>query len=139
MKAQRTEMPRFFLSKRCKQGNKTRRGGAWGAPPRQFNFPNLAPSGFIGVPVRIDGREVLPLFGQVFQRENGGHGANRHASAAINALYWAYIKLGFAFVGWFILARVNAIDGANVHASGIFGADARLSYNVGHHDLLISI
>src|ERR1700730_9542901 len=132
-------MPWFFCGRDATWGIKQKRGGAWGAPPRQFALASVAPSGFIGVPVRVDGREVLPFLGQVFQRENGGHGANRHASAAINALYGAYIKLGFALVGWFILARMDAIDRAHVHASGIFGANARLSYNVGHHDLLISI
>src|ERR1700681_4055450 len=132
-------MPWRFGRGEMQAGEKTRRGGAWGAPPRRFTLANVALSGFIGVPVRVNGGEVLPFLGQVFQRENGGHRANRHASAAINALYGAYIKLGFALVGRFILARVDAIDGAHVHASGIFGANARLSYNVGHHDLLISI
>jgi hypothetical protein len=99
----------------------------------------VAPSGLIGVPVRVNGREVLPLLGQVFQGKNGGNGTNGHASATIDALDWTYIKLGFALISWFILARVDAIDGANIHASGIFGANARLSYDVGHHDLLISI
>ena len=52
-----------FLREKCNLGKKTRRGGAWGAPPRRFTLANVAPSGLIGVPVRVDGGEVLPFLG----------------------------------------------------------------------------
>src|ERR1700686_5441651 len=82
--------------------------------------------------IRINGSVALPLLRQVFESKNGGHRTNRDACAAIDAFHWVDIKLRDAFEAGFILAGVNAIHGANVHARGILGAGARFGDYVSH-------
>jgi hypothetical protein len=42
------------------------------------------------------------------------------------------VQLGFGFECRLILARVDAIHRANIHASSVFGADARFGNYVSH-------
>ena len=61
---------------------------------------------------RVDLRKVLPLLGQVIQRENRGHRADRHTGATVYALDGIDVELrdfieagtailvGRVFLGW---------------------------------------
>src|SRR5450432_694829 len=82
--------------------------------------------------IRVDRCIALPLLRQIFQRENRGYRANRHARAAIDALRGIDEQLLHAFVFRLILARVDAIDRADVNASGVFSADAWLGNHICH-------
>jgi hypothetical protein len=75
---------------------------------------------------------ALPLLGQVLESENGSNRADRDACAAIDTLYRINIKLRHAFEAGFVLARVDAIHRANVHARGILGAGARFGDYISH-------
>ena len=75
-------------------------------------------------------RILLPLLGQVVERENRGHRADRHARAAIDAFNRINVKLGNAVEGGpavvigRVLLGVDAIYGTGVHASRVFRSDA---------------
>ena len=75
-------------------------------------------------------RVLLPLLGQVVQREDRGHRADRHAGAAIDAFHRVNIELGNAIecrpavVIRRVLLGVDAIYGTGVDAGGVFGSDA---------------
>src|SRR5439155_24836484 len=84
------------------------------------------------VPIGVDGSEAVPLFREVFQRENSGHGANRYASATIDAFGRVDIKLSLRLESRLILARMDAVHRADIHARGVFCADARLGNHVSH-------
>src|SRR6266481_2798084 len=86
----------------------------------------------LGVPIGVDGGEALPLFRQVFQGKNGGYRANRNAGATIDAFRRVDIQLLFAVELRLILARVDAVDRADIHARGVFCANARLCDHVSH-------
>jgi hypothetical protein len=76
--------------------------------------------------------EVLPLLGQVVLCENRLDRASRLARSTIDALDWVNIEHFGALKIRLVLARMNAIDRANVDAGSVFGSDAGLSYYVGH-------
>ena len=82
--------------------------------------------------VGVDFRVFGPLFGKIFESEDGGHGANGHAGAAINALIGMDVKLLRALEFRLIFSRVNAIHRANIHACAVFCSDARLGNYVSH-------
>src|SRR5256885_14399338 len=84
------------------------------------------------VPIRVDRRIALPLFRQVFQRENRGHRADRHARAAIDAFRGIDVQLLLGFMLRLVLAGVDAIHRAHIHAGGVLGADARFGDDVSH-------
>jgi hypothetical protein len=65
------------------------------------------------------GREILR---QLCFSENRGGLANRNARPAVNAVYGIDVELGDLGVLGFILARMNAINRANLDALLIFGA-----------------
>src|SRR5580700_8963765 len=75
---------------------------------------------------RILRSEVSPLFRQVFQSENRCNGAHRHAGAAIDAFSWMDVQLLGLRESRLILSWMDTINGAHVHASGVFSSDARL-------------
>ncbi len=83
-------------------------------------------------------REVLPLVGQVIQRENRGDRADRHAGATVYALDGIDVELrdlierGTAVVIGRVLLGMDAIDGAGIDASGVLHPDAGLGDNVRH-------
>jgi len=76
--------------------------------------------------------EFLPLFRQIVQCEDGRDRADRHARAAVDALYRVDIEQLLGCVGRFIFFRVDAIHRARVHASGVLRPDTRLCNHVGH-------
>lgn len=89
----------------------------------------------IGVDLDIFG----PLFGDIFVPEDGFDGAGRLAGSAIDAFIGVDIEHFSGLVFGFILARVDAIDGADIDAGGILGADAGFSDDVnGHYGDLLS-
>ena len=67
--------------------------------------------------ISVDLRVLGPLLGKILEGEDGGHRANRHASAAVNALVGIDVKLLRALELRLVFSRVNAIDGAtSTHA-----------------------
>src|ERR1700730_2180961 len=99
-----------------------------GIPTNTVPRPEL----LFGVPVGVDRSVALPLFGKVFECKNGRHGADGHASATIDAFRRIDVQLLFSLMLGFILARVNAVHRADVHAGAVFGPDARLGNHVSH-------
>src|SRR5207245_6878203 len=67
-----------------------------------------------------------------FERKNSRHRADRDARAAVDAFRGMDIQLRFALEIRFILARMNAIHGADIHTGGVFCADAGLGNHVSH-------
>src|SRR5271169_183421 len=103
--------------------------GAKGSPARQTG--RGATLLFV-VPVRVDGGEILPLFRQILEGEDGRHRADRNASAAVDAFHRADVKHGFSFVRRFILARMDTIHRAYINTGGVLGVDAGFGNYVGH-------
>src|SRR5882724_4379177 len=91
-----------------------------------------AKSLLLGVPIRIQRRERLPLLRQIFQRENRSHRTYRHTRPTIDALHRIDIQLCHAFVFRFIFARVDAVHRAHIHASAVLGAYTRLGNHICH-------
>ena len=89
-----------------------------GTPHKNPNAPiavfGRCGSALLGVPVRVDRREALPLLRQILQRKNRRHRADRNAGTAVDALHGADIQLRFGLEFGFVLPRVDAIDGTNV-------------------------
>ena len=81
--------------------------------------------------VRLDeaGLRLRGRFGTVV---DGGDGAGRHAGAAVDALLWMDVEDRRLVELGFVLAGVNAIDGADVDARSVFRVDARISNDEGH-------
>jgi hypothetical protein len=77
-------------------------------------------------------RERGPFLRQVVKRKDGGHGTNRHTGPAIDALDRINVEHWNVGEVAFILTRVDTINRANVHASGVLGVDAGFSDNIGH-------
>src|SRR5207344_3446681 len=75
-------------------------------------------------PFGVDGRELLPLTGELLVREDRGDGADRHAGVAIHAL----IRLDVEHPR----ALVDAVDRALVDARLVLDVDARFGDDVGH-------
>src|SRR4026207_857279 len=85
------------------------------------------------VPVGVDLNELLPLIRNRRLLKDRFHGANRLASAAVNAFFGIDIELIFLFEFFgLVFGRVDAIDRTDVNTRGIFGVDAGLSNDVGH-------
>src|SRR5690606_2108536 len=66
----------------------------------------------------------LPLAGNVDLREDRVDRAGRHAGPAVDALLGVDVEL--------VLGLVDALDGTDVDARGVLGADARLGDDVSH-------
>src|SRR5262249_41844486 len=80
--------------------------------------------------------EVFPLFGQVVLGEDRLDGTGRLARSTVDALGRVDIEhLGALEIG-LILARMNAVDRADVYTSGVLGPDAGLGYYVSHKSSL---
>src|SRR6185437_3968466 len=80
----------------------------------------------------VDLHVVLPLVRQVVGCIDGRHRADWHTGAAVDALHRINIELLRSFVLRFPFARMDAVHGAGIHASSVFGPDARFSNDVGH-------
>jgi hypothetical protein len=75
--------------------------------------------------VGVLSNEALPFFRHVRLKKDSRHRAGGHASSAVNAGRWIYEHL--LLCG----ATLNTVNGANIDARQFFGADARLTDNVG--------
>src|SRR5260370_10001179 len=90
------------------------------------------------VEVCVDRRVATPLFGQVFQSEDGSDRADRDAGATVDAFRGIDIELRNLFVLRLILAGMDAINGTHVHAASVFCSDPGLSDYVSHSNVLCS-
>src|SRR5712664_1791879 len=82
--------------------------------------------------LRTNRREVIPFFGEIFERKNSGHRANGYAGATIDAFGRVDVELRFRLESRLVLAGMDAVHRANIYASSVFCADARLGNHVGH-------
>jgi hypothetical protein len=82
--------------------------------------------------VGVNGREVLPLLGEIVFSEDRLDRASRLARAAVDALVGMDVQQLRAFECLFVLARVNAVYGTDVHASRVLRPYAGFSDNVRH-------
>ena len=86
----------------------------------------------------VDLRKVLPLLGQVIQRENRGHWADRHTGSTVDALDGIdvelrdFIEVGTAIIVGRAFLWVDAIYGAGIDAGGVLYSDAGLGNDVRH-------
>src|SRR5579863_557806 len=79
--------------------------------------------------------ELRPLFRQIIECEDGRDWTDRDAGAAVNAFDRIDVEQFRGTVVGLVLLRMNAIHRTRIHASGVFGADARLSDYVGHRSV----
>ena len=112
------------------------RQGCRRAQPRpgraiEVEIRSVQPQAFLEV-VGVDRDVALPLLGHFVEREDRLDRARRHAGAAVDALVGIDVQHLRGLECRFVLAGMDAIDRTDVHARGIFGADARLGNNVGH-------
>src|SRR5580658_9393103 len=77
-------------------------------------------------------REVRPLLRQIVLSENRGNRTNRHASAAIDALYRVDVEHFDGGVLIFVLLRMDAIHRAGVDAGRVLSTDAGFRNYVCH-------
>ena len=84
------------------------------------------------VPIGVDRSEAVPLFREIFESKNSGHGANRYARATIDAFGWVDVELSLRLESRLILARMDAVHRADVDAGGIFGFNAGVSDDERH-------
>src|SRR5258707_441864 len=94
---------------------------------------------FAGLDVAfVQFRILLPLLGEVVERKNCGHRADRYASSAIDALHGIDVKLRdlleaqAAIVVGVIFLWVDAIYRTGIDASGIFCPDAGFGDDICH-------
>ncbi len=69
------------------------------------------------VPISVDRREAIPLFREIFEGENSGHRANGYAGSAIDAFGRVDVELRLGLEGRFVLARMDAVHGADIAVS----------------------
>jgi hypothetical protein len=90
----------------------------------------------LGVALAVDGvglDEVLLMRRcRVDAFVDGRDRARRHAGTAVDALLGMDIHQGRGGILGLILPRVDAVDGAHVHAGGVLGLDTRVSDDEGH-------
>jgi hypothetical protein len=78
------------------------------------------------------------LLGQVIQRKNRGHRANRHTGATVDALDGIdvelrdFIEAGTGIIVGRALLGVDAIYGTGINAGGVFRSDAGFGNDIGH-------
>ena len=90
--------------------------------------------------IRIAGAEdrvgfdeiLLVVRGRVGAVINRGDGARGNAGAAIDALFGVNEEHGRRFELRFILAGMDAVDGAHIHACAVLGADAGVCDDESH-------
>ena len=87
--------------------------------------------------IRVHLREVRPLVRKIVEGEDRRDGADRHASAAIDAFHWIDVQHRFRLEFGIVLLGMNAIDRAGVHARRVFHADTGFRNHIGHR--LISL
>lgn len=88
------------------------------------------------VVVQVDLDVLFPLSREVFLGEDGFDWAFVDAEATVDAGARVDVELGGGGELFFVFGRVDAVDGADIDAGGVFGSDARLSDDVGHNQRL---
>src|SRR6185369_6672534 len=78
----------------------------------------------------------VPLFRCLVEREDGLNRASRHTGAAVDAFVRVNIQHFRRLKRLFVLARMDAVDWADVNARRILGTDARFTNDVRHALLL---
>ena len=86
--------------------------------------------------VQVDLDVLFPLSREVFLGEDGLDWAFVDAEATVDAGARVDVELGGGGEVFFVFGRVDAVDGADIDAGGVFGSDARLSDDVGHNERL---
>jgi hypothetical protein len=77
--------------------------------------------------------KMLPLFGKVVLRVNGGNRADGNARTAVDAFNWIDKQhLGTGVFVRLVFLRVDTIYGASIDASRVFSSDAGFSDYIGH-------
>src|SRR5215472_5586407 len=76
--------------------------------------------------------EGLPFFRQIVESENRRDRADRHASAAVDALHRIDVQHLCAFKLRFVLLRMDAVHRACIHAGRVLGSDTRLCNHICH-------
>jgi hypothetical protein len=89
------------------------------------------------IPVGVNLDELLPLLWDGILFKDGGHGTDRLAGRAVDALVWVNIEHGLLFKIGLVFARVDAVHGADLHACGVFDPDAWFCNDVCHSLLLL--
>jgi len=82
--------------------------------------------------VGVNGREVLPLLGEIVLSEDRLDRASRLARAAVDALVGMDVQQLRAFECLLVFARVNAVYRTDVHASRVLSPYTGFSDNVRH-------
>src|ERR1044071_8951116 len=99
----------------------------------QITYVKLnAPYSAIGVPIGVDLGEVFPLLRQIVFGEDRLHGTGRLARATIDAFIRVNVEQFGSFKLRFILARMNAIDRANVYTCRVLRPYAGFCNNISH-------
>src|SRR5439155_23774116 len=81
---------------------------------------------------RVTRREVVPLLGEVIQREDRRDRADRHAGAAVYALDGVDIKHFLGRVVRLVLLGVDAVHRAGVDTRRILRSDTGFRYDICH-------
>jgi len=84
------------------------------------------------VPIGVHGGKLLPFFREILEGKDSGNGANRDASATVNAFHGIDVQHGFGLISRLVFARMDAIDRANINTGGILCVDARFGNYVSH-------
>jgi len=84
------------------------------------------------IEIGVDRDEVPPLVGDGGCNINGRRWASRLARAAVDALAGIDEEMINIVILLFIWCGMDTIDGANIDARRIFGADTRLGDHIGH-------
>jgi len=84
------------------------------------------------IEIGVDRDEVSPLTGDSGCHVNGRGWAGRLARAAVDALAGIDEEMINIVILLFIRCRMDTINGADIDARRIFGADTRLGDHIGH-------
>src|SRR4051812_20064625 len=82
--------------------------------------------------VGVERDVLLPLLRHLVLGSDRVDGAGLHAGVAIDALIGIYEELLRRVEPGLVRGRMDAVDGADLHARGVLGADAGFVDHVGH-------
>jgi len=88
------------------------------------------------IPLVIDLDVLLPLFRDLILWKDSFHRALRDARTAVNTLFRIDIELRLFVESGLITARVNAVHGTDIHASGVFYIETGFSDDISHFSAL---
>ena len=84
------------------------------------------------IELRVQRDELLPLFRRLIERENRFDRTGRNTRTTIDTLVRVDVQQIHRLKLRLVLARMNAINGANVDASRILRADAGFADDIRH-------